>query len=438
MLLYCFNKENAAFFWQFATCDSAMASKRRFGIGAKKNRNEALPSSQVDDHIAALRAFVQEHKNKRKPARSSGKLRVFADCAGIGSETIALGLLGFREQDFEFVGGTEIDSTKRCMLQAVHKAFKLSTKKEQLQRDIFDRSLATTSPCDVYIAGFPCPAYSNCGKKLGARDGLRRGLLLFEGLKKIAVCKPGVVILEQVVGFLQKKHHKTHQAMKKKFRALNYVVYMKKMQTMEHGIPQSRRRCYFVAFHKTHRQEIAFRFPKPLKCPRLSSFLDTGRIGNYKADLASYEERHGASIWNETLVLDIGASPSFQSKMHGLCPCLIRTRCKQKGYYLPKQRRLLDGVECARFQGVPAELYRRMLSNVMRKTNHTTEEGAEKQIMGALGDSMSVNVLMRILPRALKAASLWPASLKFKDPWAESSDLASLSDRLFEAAFRDD
>ena len=69
MLLYCFetqprfNKENAAFFWQFATCDSAMASKRRFGIGAKKNRNEALPSSQVDDHIAALRAFVQEHKN---------------------------------------------------------------------------------------------------------------------------------------------------------------------------------------------------------------------------------------------------------------------------------------------------------------------------------------------------------------------------------------
>ena len=166
--------------------------------------------------------------------------------------------------------------------------------------------------------------------------------------------------------------------------------------------------------------------------------MDTGRIGNYKADLASYEERHGASIWNETLVLDIGASPSWQSKMHGLCPCLIRTRCKQKGYYLPKQRRLLDGVECARFQGVPAELYRRMLSNVMRKTNHTTEEGAEKQIMGALGDSMSVNVLMRILPRALKAASLWPASLKFKDPWAESSDLASLSDRLFEAAFRDD
>ena len=101
--------------------------------------------------------------------------------------------------------------------------------------------------------------------------------------------------------------------------------------------------------------------------------------------------------------------------------------------YLP-MRRLLDGVERARFQGVPAELYRQMLSNVMRKTNYTTEAGAEKQIMGTLGDAMSVNVLMRILPAALKAASLWPSSLKSKDPWAESRDLASLSDRLFEAA----
>ena len=412
-----------------------MASKRRFGIGVKKKRNEALPSSQVDDQIAALRAFVQEHKTKRKPARpSDGKLRIFADCAGIGSEIIALGLLGFSKQDFEFVGGTEIDNTKRCILQAVHRAFKLPTKKEQLQRDIFDRSLVNTSPCDVYIAGFPCPAYSNCGKKLGARDGLRRGLLLFEGLKYVAFWKPDLVILEQVTAFMEKKHIKTHKAMKKFFAALHYTVYMKKMQTMQHGIPQSRKRCYFVAFRNTKAQQIAFRFPKPLKCPRLSSFLDTDRIGNYKAALASYEERHGASIWNETLVLDIGASPSWQSKMSGLCPCLIRTRCMQKGYYLPKQRRLLDGVECARFQGVPAELYRQILSNVMRKTNYTTEEGAEKQIMGALGDAMSVNVLMRILPPALKAASLWPSSLKSKDPWAESSDLASLSDRLFEAA----
>ena len=109
-----------------------------------------------------------------------GKLRIFADCVGIGSEMIALALLGFEDKHMEFVGGTAKDTMKRCLLQAVHKALNLSTQKERLQRDIFDRRLEDTIPSDLYIAGFPCPAYSSCGKKLGAGDGLRRGLLLFD------------------------------------------------------------------------------------------------------------------------------------------------------------------------------------------------------------------------------------------------------------------
>ena len=238
-----------------------MASKRRFGIGVKKKRNEALPSSQVDDQIAALRAFVQEHKTKRKPARpSDGKLRIFADCAGIGSEIIALGLLGFSKQDFDFVGGTEIDNTKRCILQAVHRAFKLPTKKEQLQRDIFDRSLVNTSPCDVYIAGFPCPAYSNCGKKLGARDGLRRGLLLFEGLKYVAFWKPDLVILEQVTAFMEKKHIKTHKAMKKFFADLHYTVYMKKCKLCSTVFRKAEKDAILLLFATPRRSKSLFDF----------------------------------------------------------------------------------------------------------------------------------------------------------------------------------
>ena len=82
--------------------------KKRFGQRAQR---QPLPSSTVEDHIAALRAFVQQHKTKRKPPKpSSGKLRIFANCAGISSETIALALLGFKEQHFEFVGGTSSDA----------------------------------------------------------------------------------------------------------------------------------------------------------------------------------------------------------------------------------------------------------------------------------------------------------------------------------------
>ncbi|CAK8993368.1 Modification methylase HaeII (M.HaeII) (Cytosine-specific methyltransferase HaeII), partial [Durusdinium trenchii] len=308
---------------------------------------------------------------------------------------------------------------------------------ERLQRDIFDRRLEDTIPSDLYIAGFPCPAYSSCGKKLGARDGLRRGLLLFEGLKYIAYWKPRVVILEQIQGFLDKKHAKTHKAMRKFFAALSYIVYMKKLSTKEHGVPQSRCRCYFVAFLRTaKKQQFHFRFTKSIACPTLKSFLDTDRLGSEKAPLPFYEEKHGPNIWKEGTVLDIGASAKWQSKMNNLCPCLIRTRCLQKGYYLPKQLRRLDGVECARFQGIPAAIFEKMMAAVQRKTSFSTPEAAEKQVMGALGDSMSISVLMRLLPAALQAGSLWPSNLERQDPWKQrrTADLADLSDRLFEAA----
>jgi hypothetical protein len=157
----------------------------------------------------------------------SGKLRIFADCAGLSSELIALAFLGFTSENMEFVGGSEIDGTKRVLAQAVHKSFGLSTEKKALEHDIFDRNFSNTKASDLYISGFPCPAYSNCGQKLGAKDGQKRGLLVFEGLKYIAYWKPSVVILENVVAFLHKKHARTHEVMRKVFFACGYKVYMK-------------------------------------------------------------------------------------------------------------------------------------------------------------------------------------------------------------------
>lgn len=97
----------------------------------KKEPTTELPSQLVEEHIDKLRNFVKQHKLKNSGApMPSGRLRVFADCAGLSSETIALGLLGLTSEDVEFVGGSEIDPTKRAMMQAVHKAFGLKTEKK--------------------------------------------------------------------------------------------------------------------------------------------------------------------------------------------------------------------------------------------------------------------------------------------------------------------
>ena len=70
---------------------------------------------------------------------------------------------------------------------------------------------------------------------------------------------------------------------------------------------------------------------------------------------------------------------------------------------------------------------------LVKKGKSADAQAAEKQVMGALGDSMSVNVLMRILPRALPAAGLWPSSLKRSDPWSSTStdELGLLANKLY-------
>ena len=404
-----------------------------------KSKAPELPCQFIEEHIDHLRAFVKLHKSKRaSPKMPAGKIRIFADCAGLSSEMIALSLLGFTSEQMEFVGGSEINSAKRSMMQAVHKTFGLKTEKKFVEQDIFDRALPETKASDLYIAGFPCPAYSSCGRKLGAKDGQKRGLLIFEGLKYIAYWKPSLVVFENVSAFLNKRHARTHKVMKKCFAALNYKVYVKKVSTKEHGIPQSRSRCYLVACRCDKKQKVSFKFPKPLKCPRLLSFLDTHVEGTEKLTLPTYESKYGSQIWQEDLVLDVGCSAGWQSKLSDLCPCLIRTRCLSKGYYLPKQLRRLTSIECARLQGLPDRLVESIQGFLVKKGKCADLEAAEKQVMGALGDSMSINVLMRILVRALPAAGLWPSSLKSSDPWSSAStnELGRLANKLYSRIHR--
>lgn len=398
----------------------------------KRKAAQELPDSMLEEHIAKLKAFVLEHKDKTLPrVMPAGKLRIFADCAGISSETVALRLLGFDASTMEFVGGSENDPVKRCLLQAVHKTCGQLTHKENLEHDIFDRCVSKTPESDLYISGFPCPAYSSCGIKKGARDGKGRGLLIFEGLKYITYRRPSLVLLEQVGGFAHKRHRRTHQVMKKCFHALKYKVYFSKLTTQEHGIPQSRTRCFFIAFRKNN---VSFRFPKSLPKPGIREFLENTK-GIERVDLSSYERKFGTGIWKEEVVLDIGSSPRWQSKMIYVCPCLYRSRCLQKGYYLPYKLRRLSGRECARFQGVPQKVYDRMLAFLMKKPpKYSKEEIAEKQVMGALGDSMSVNVLMRLLSNALTVADLKPQGLVLKDPWPKGvagKSPHTLADTLF-------
>lgn len=230
-------------------------------------RTTEVAQSKLEKLVGKLKAYVKEHKARPFQPRPKGsKLRVFSDCAGISAETIALTLLGLK-QFFTIVGGSEIDEVKRCLIGVVHETCRTSCKSESFATDIFQRDPKDSPGADIYLAGFPCPAFSKMGRRFGLRDSKKRGIPLVAGLRYIAYHKPPIVLLEQVTGFLEKKHWLAQKMLRKTFAACGYTVRAKVLQTCDHGLPQSRPRLWVVAL----RNPIAeFRFPKALgKCPPL-------------------------------------------------------------------------------------------------------------------------------------------------------------------------
>ncbi len=347
-------------------------------------------------------------------------IRVCSDCAGVGAEAIALSLCGVKR--FRTVAWSVCDETKVALHNAVHGALGHRHVGE-LCKDLVSRNHASAPPSDLYVAGYPCPSFSQAGRRLGVGDPSGRGLLTFHGLQYVCKHRPHVVLLENVKGLLEQRHRPLRRTIWKCLRALGYSVQGRLLNTRDHGVPQNRPRFYVIGIRDPVRE---FEWPMvlPWSRARLHHYIDKTKIGRETLDIASYERQFGREVWTKGYILDVGASEAFRHGQRGCCPCLTRARLggKRFGYYIPKLKRRLNLLEASRLQGVPDEMCKTMLTAV----------GAEGKVGQALGDMMSINILMRLLPRALEAAGLL-APGEVRDCWETvgDADAASLPSKLF-------
>ena len=164
-------------------------------------------------------------------------------------------------------------------------------------------------------------------------------------------------------------------------------------------------------------------------CSDLHWFLNKEERGTERLHLPDYEEKLGKSMWERGWVLDVGSSQAFRHPMKNLCPCLTKSRCKADGYSVPKLRRRLSLIEKGRFQSVPHQLIQKMQGRADSE-NFPTREGD-----AAIGDAMSLAVLMSVMARALDAAGLTKSLVARRDYWRwvpVGQAAAKLSGRLFE------
>jgi DNA (cytosine-5)-methyltransferase 1 len=192
-------------------------------------------------------------------------IKIGTHFSGIGSPEAALRYLGLPHKS---IFACEIDKYARASFNEMHHT-------ESMVEDVTTSDWSSYEPLDLYVAGFPCQAFSTAGKRLGFNEA--RGTLFFNVAEFIKVNQPKAFILENVKGLVNHDAGKTFTtiidilsngggtvngqiSIDNIDNGLGYHIYYKVLNTKDYGIPQNRERIFIVGF-KDFR---SFRFPKPI------------------------------------------------------------------------------------------------------------------------------------------------------------------------------
>lgn len=115
--------------------------------------------------------------------------------------------------------------------------------------------------CDGIIGGPPCQSWSEGGTLRGIDD--KRGQLFYEFIRILTDKKPLFFLAENVSGMLAKRHAPALQGIKQKFSECGYDLSFSLLNAVDYGVPQDRKRVFFVGYRKDLNKK--FNFPDPVK-----------------------------------------------------------------------------------------------------------------------------------------------------------------------------
>ncbi len=222
------------------------------------------------------------------------------------------------------------------------------------------------------IGGPPCQSWSNAGSGRGLMD--RRGLLFFDFINIVEKKQPLFFVAENVEGLLAERNKGAYSIIKTHFENAGYNVYPTILNAADFGVPQNRKRIFFVGY----RYDVPFPFesPQPLNeiCTVRDAIYDlqnlamSGKLNNQTNGqnclISNHEYWHGSYSYifksrNRVLSWD---KPSFtiqasgrQVSIHPQAPKMLKV-AKDEMIFVPGNEHLYRRLtirECARIQTFP-------------------------------------------------------------------------------------
>jgi DNA (cytosine-5)-methyltransferase 1 len=162
--------------------------------------------------------------------------------------------LGFEKAGFNVLWANEYDKEIWETYEKNH------TKTILDKRSIVDIPSSDVPDCDGIIGGPPCQSWSEAGSKRGIAD--KRGQLFYEFMRILADKKPKFFLAENVSGMLLPAHKNALENIKAMFQECGYELSFDLLNVSDYGIPQDRKRVFFVGYRKD--LGVKFEFPKPI------------------------------------------------------------------------------------------------------------------------------------------------------------------------------
>jgi DNA (cytosine-5)-methyltransferase 1 len=293
-------------------------------------------------------------------------ITVATDCSGIEAPLQALIQLKI---PYKQLWSCEIDHFARESAAANY------PKPAEVYNDIITRDHSVLPHVDLYVCGFPCQSFSSAGKRLGTADP--RASVINAMLSTIENSRPKILILENVTGFKSIENGKPYSELIKILEK-NYFIDASVYNTKDFGLPQNRKRIYFVGIRRDLQKKV-FVKPKEVKMKPLASIIDSTNISN--TPMSSIYHKNLKNLKNDTKII---TPYNYYSAMGDISPTLV-TGC---GYFfLLRENRPFTIKELLSLQGFPKNF-----KVVVSKT----------QIVKQIGNSMSVCVVKLIIKEALK------------------------------------
>ena len=199
---------------------------------------------------------------------------------------------------------------------------------------------------DMLFAGFPCQPFSIIGKRQGMND--RRGTLINEIVRVLAVKQPRAFVLENVRQMISDNKGRTIQTMLSILKNAGYECKVNVLNALDFGLPQKRERAIIVGMRSGLE---SFNWPKSkLQSRPLSQILQRNPDKRHfvsehirKKRQAKHTASIVPSIWHENKGGNVN-SHAFS--------CALRANASYN-YLLVNGERRLTPREQLRLQGFP-------------------------------------------------------------------------------------